>query len=175
MSNGVTIKINVGNLSKTVNDMGAYGNKLEEAFREGIIEFGDRLNDKIHQNMIAYGVPESVTSTVRLKPSGRGIEIHVAGELVEFFEYGTGILGSSSPHPAPFTPWIYDVNGHGDKGWWYPTTDSDPNRYKWTDSMGQLRAWTRGKIARPFIYDSFIWGRSAISSIVRKHINRIKM
>jgi len=38
----------------------------------------------------------------------------------DYIEFGTGIVGESSPHPdAMANGWDYDVNNHGTKGWWY--------------------------------------------------------
>lgn len=36
-----------------------------------------------------------------------------------YSEYGTGIIGSQTPHPDPKMGWKYDVNEHGEKGWRY--------------------------------------------------------
>lgn len=74
-----------------------------------------------------------------------------------FYEMGTGVVGSSSPAPAEYIKrygWVYDHHGHGDEGWWYPTTADDPNPYKWTDPSGQLRAWTRGLSAMNGFYNA---------------------
>ena len=56
-------------------------------------------------------------------------------------EYGTGVRGKNSPHPKPPEGWIYDVNEHGEEGWWYMGDD------------GELH-WTRGMPSRPFMYDT---------------------
>lgn len=74
-----------------------------------------------------------------------------------YHEYGTGIIGSMFSHlPEELEKagWKYDINSHGEKGWWYPTVESDPNPYKWTDDSGQLRAWTKGLPAKREFYDA---------------------
>lgn len=74
-----------------------------------------------------------------------------------FHEYGTGVIGSQFPHVAEALAeigWKYDVNQHGETGWWYPTTESDPNPYKWTDPEGTLRAWTKGLPAERAFYEA---------------------
>lgn len=68
-------------------------------------------------------------------------------EKALFYEMGTGVVGSNNPAVSEYVQkygWIYDHHGHGNDGWWYPTTPDDPNPYKWTDPDGQLRAWTKG-------------------------------
>ena len=58
-----------------------------------------------------------------------------------YVEFGTGIVGSQSPHPTP-NGYRYDVNNHGDKGWVY-----------YDDDSGTFR-WTKGFKSRPFMYNT---------------------
>ena len=58
-----------------------------------------------------------------------------------YVEFGTGVVGSKSPHPNP-QGWQYDVNGHGDEGWVY-----------YDDYSGKFR-WTKGFKSRPFMYNT---------------------
>ena len=58
-----------------------------------------------------------------------------------YVEFGTGVVGSQSPHPNP-NGWQYDVNAHGDEGWVY-----------YDDESGKFR-WTKGFKSRPFMYNT---------------------
>ena len=58
-----------------------------------------------------------------------------------YVEFGTGVVGSQSPHPNP-NGYRYDVNAHGDKGWVY-----------YDDDSGKFR-WTKGFKSRPFMYNT---------------------
>ena len=58
-----------------------------------------------------------------------------------FVEFGTGVVGKSSPHPNP-QGWQYDANNHGDSGWVY-----------YDDDSGEYR-WTKGFRSRPFMYNT---------------------
>lgn len=58
-----------------------------------------------------------------------------------YVEFGTGVVGSQSPHPNP-QGWQYDVNAHGDEGWVY-----------YDDESGKFR-WTKGFKSRPFMYNT---------------------
>lgn len=58
-----------------------------------------------------------------------------------YVEFGTGVVGKQSPHPAP-QGWSYDVNNHGDEGWVY-----------YDDERGEFR-WTKGFKSRPFMYNT---------------------
>lgn len=72
-----------------------------------------------------------------------------------FVEFGTGIVGSRNQHPdIAILGWSYDVNGHGELGWWYPTDDADTNPTKKRAKNGQFVAWTKGLPSRPFMYET---------------------
>ena len=58
-----------------------------------------------------------------------------------YVEFGTGVVGSQSPHPNP-QGWQYDVNNHGDEGWVY-----------YDDYSGDFR-WTKGFKSRPFMHNT---------------------
>nr|DAM77426.1 MAG TPA: putative tail-component [Caudoviricetes sp.] len=68
--------------------------------------------------------------------------IRVGADYALFVEFGTGIVGARSPHPEPEN-WQYDINSHGEKGWWY--FDEKQNRYR----------WTKGQEASAFVYRTY--------------------
>ena len=58
-----------------------------------------------------------------------------------YVEFGTGVVGEKSPHPnKSMAGWKYDVNSHGEAGWYY---------FK----DGEWH-WTNGMISRPFMYET---------------------
>lgn len=96
-------------------------------------------------------------------------------EKAQFQEYGTGVIGEQFPHVAEELQkigWKYDVNGHGEAGWWYPTTDSDPNPYKWTDTDGQLRAWTKGLPAGRYFYNALKRAEEMFTEVALEELQR---
>lgn len=61
--------------------------------------------------------------------------IRTTDEKDTYREFGTGIVGSNSPHTEEFLEaigWQYDVNQHGEKGWRYPKVDGT---YGWTKGI----------------------------------------
>lgn len=59
----------------------------------------------------------------------------------KFVEFGTGLIGKNSPHPdTSIVGWKYDVNDHGESGWYY---------FK----DGEWH-WTKGMPSRPFMYET---------------------
>lgn len=73
-----------------------------------------------------------------------------------YVEYGTGIVGAGSPHPeAGKAGWNYDINNHGEKGWWYPSpTGWYIPKGGLTNEEGLELAWTKGMPSRPFMYNT---------------------
>lgn len=72
-----------------------------------------------------------------------------------YVEFGTGVKGSRSPHPdTAILGWQYDVNGHGELGWWYPSGDGDTNPTRRQLKNGAYVAWTKGMPSRPFMYNT---------------------
>lgn len=73
--------------------------------------------------------------------NGASFVIYTGCEWAAYVEFGTGIVGSESPHPdTGLANWKYDVNSHGEAGWFY---------YK--DGVWH---WTKGMISRPFMYET---------------------
>ena len=71
-----------------------------------------------------------------------GIAIIKAGAMyATAVEFGTGVVGASSPHPNP-QGWQYDSHSHGDEGWVY-----------YDDDSGKFR-WTKGFKSRPFMFNT---------------------
>ena len=65
-----------------------------------------------------------------------------AGSLYAVYvEFGTGVVGSQSPHPNP-QGYQYDINNHGEDGWVY------------YDEYNKGFRWTKGFKSRPFMYNT---------------------
>ena len=72
-----------------------------------------------------------------------------------YVECGTGVAGANSPHPDPgIAGWKYDINQHGDLGWYY---------YK----DGEWH-WTKGMPSRPFMYQTAMNLQSRVESVARE-------
>ena len=51
--------------------------------------------------------------------------------IAKAVEYGTGIVGRDSQGSTQATDWAYDVNNHGEKGWFYEKN----GKIYWTKGM----------------------------------------
>lgn len=73
----------------------------------------------------------------------------------KFVEFGTGIVGKGSPHPdTSIVGWKYDVNEHGEYGWFY-----------FRDGEWH---WTKGMPSRPFMYETAMELRQNIVKIAKE-------
>lgn len=101
----------------------------------------DIVNVKIREFTFPYetGTLKSSIKGIFDEKNGRGIILADTPHAV-FVEYGTGVKGARSPHPEPALGWAYDVNNHGDDGWWYLGIDGFH--------------WTKGMPSRPFMYNA---------------------
>jgi len=148
---------------------------IESAFDKGTELGQEELAQKVVEKMIyflgMYGLGGSkLASSISVSKMEKGLSITVGHEYAMYIEYGTGMVGAESPHPKPNT-WVYDVNKHGIKGWFYPTTEEDPNPFKHY-YQGQLYAWTQGQESKPFMYKAWRWGSSSANAIISKNIRR---
>lgn len=150
---------------------------VEEGVRLGIQELGERLEKKMIEYLIEYGLGDSpIIGTINLVTYEDGISLTVGQDYAIYVEYGTGLAGSKNPHPKP-EGWQYMIGEQSSLGggWWYPTTLNDPNPIKWNSNKG-LYAWTHeGLPSRPFMYKTWLWGTRSATQIIRKNIrNEVK-
>lgn len=72
-----------------------------------------------------------------------------------YVEFGTGVVGKDKQHPdLSIVGWHYDVNGHGELGWFYPGKD------------GKFH-WTKGMPSRPFMYNTALQLRQIVIPTAR--------
>ncbi len=83
--------------------------------------------------------------------------IRVNAEYGIFVEFGTGIVGKTSPyHPAHSAfDWEHDVHDHGNAGWFYPGDDGKAH-------------WTKGQPSRPFLYETALRLKQEFPKIVKE-------
>ena len=168
------LDIDIEKIAQGVKDWDKVIDAVEIGVNLGIQELSERMHSKILEYLTMYGLMDTnLANTIAILPIGEGISITVASEYAVYIEYGTGIVGASNPHPHP---WAYDINEHGDEGWWYPTTESDPNpKKRYNKQTGEIWAWTKGQASKPFMYMTWLWATRSATNIIRKNIrNEIK-
>lgn len=140
----IKITLNPKSVSDAIKEITEYRDNLvrskEEITRE-LTEAGVEIAKSIASEMNAYDSGVLVNGIHAEYRDGKGYVVSSA-PYSAFVEFGTGIVGEMSPHPdAAAWGWTYDVNQHGDLGWWF------------RDSDGEWH-WTAGMISRPFMYET---------------------
>lgn len=121
-------------------------NLLASKGYEIVVRNISQLNLPFSQNGLISGA--MFTSTERTAT------IYVISDHAIYVEFGTGIVGKTHPNPHNTIGYAYDVNNHGDNGWYYY-------------SNGRLR-WTKGMPSRPFMHNSYMELRNEIHSIAKE-------
>lgn len=137
-----------------------------EAYRDKVSELPEKLVEKLTKDgaeiaqemaifMEAYDTGELVRGIVPEVREKSGSIVSTAPHSA-FVEMGTGIRGAENPNPNNYLPgWTYDVNQHGEKGWWYTGRDGK-------------RHWTQGMPHRPFMYETAKKLRENLPSVARE-------
>jgi hypothetical protein len=170
-SSDLHFTVDMNNLSRSITQWRHLEIAYDKGVRKGIEEVADRLKDKIIFNLGKYGLANSeIAHSISVVDNGKGISVIIGSDYAIYVEYGTGVVGKTGKqHPKLKLGWVYDEGDNGERGWFYPTTQSDPNPNKHT-YKGQLYGWTKGEESRPFLYDSWRWARASFTQIISKNV-----
>lgn len=138
----ITAKLSAESLRKAAAEVRAYKARIE------------KLAVDLAAELAAQGAQIALVEAADIKDTGKLLS-SIVGEhsgnygyvkckcgYAVYVEFGTGVVGSRKPHPdISIVGWKYDVNGHGELGWWYRGKD------------GTLY-WTKGFESRPFMYNT---------------------
>ena len=139
----IKLKLNTDSINQALKEVKAYQRKVESA--------GERLTHALTEQGVSFA--QLNASYMNIYDTGelvRGIDSEYRGAKgyvlstaphSAFCEFGTGAVGKGSQHPNPsLAGWKYNVNNHGQAGWWY-----------WKDGDWH---WTAGMPSRPYMYDT---------------------
>jgi hypothetical protein len=141
----IVIKLSEDSISKAIREVEKYKGELKNKVHlliERLTDYGVEVAKAQVRELGAFYTGELEESiTGYYSPSTQVGIIKTDVPYAIYVEFGTGVVGAGSPHPAP-AGWRYDVNNHGEAGWWY-FNDRDQ---KWH--------WTKGIESRPFMYNT---------------------
>lgn len=139
----IKLKLNTESLNQALKELKKYQKKVDLAgqnLTHSLTEQGVSLAQLNASYMSIYDTGELVRGIDSQYQGDKGYVVSSAPHSA-FCEFGTGIVGAESPHPNPtLAGWKYDVNQHGEEGWWY-----------WKDGEWH---WTAGMPSRPYMYDT---------------------
>lgn len=144
MAKKINIKLSTKELDAAIKDLKKYKKKVEQLDRDIVHELTEEGVSIAQLNasyMNIYDTGELVNG-IESKYLGDKGYVYSGAPHSAFCEFGTGINGKNSQHPNPtLANWQYDVNEHGEAGWWYKGDDGN-----WH--------WTAGMPSRPYMYDT---------------------
>lgn len=162
MSKTITFGLSVSEIEQAIKELQQYKQdiiykcrKLAELLAEEGVPIA-RLNIVDHDAIYSGELLDSINASFEgTTETGATWSVGADCEWAVYVEFGTGIVGSKSPHPATsIANWKYDVNSHGEKGWLYYKND------KWH--------WTKGMPSRPFMYETGKQLESLVTTIAKE-------
>ncbi len=138
------IKVSIGEISKAIEEIEEYEKRLKanvQEFLTRLLETGVNISKAKIMELGAIDNGELYNSIAYTlyKDGDKGI-LFTDCKHACYVEFGTGVKGANAPHPT--MPWSYDVNKHGEDGWYYYDTE-----------QGRIR-FTKGMPSRPFMYET---------------------
>ena len=150
-------------INKAIKSIERYKKQLEDRTRSLVEELTRRGENIAKVNVVQLGAFDSgvLESSIQGYYSpllGCGI-IKTNCYYAVYVEFGTGARGAEASHPmAGEKGYTYDINGHGEDGWYYYNTD--------TGKQG----WTTGMPSRPFMYDTAMELRKEVYKIAKSQL-----
>lgn len=159
--------MSVRGLERAIEELLYYKNKVRLSEEQSVLKLiteGEVLAKENAKSLInGEGLEEAISQTTSFV-SGNSGKIANTSPKATYAEFGTGIVGKSSPHPNNLG-WVYDVNKHGEKGWWFPT--NNPSLISKTGKNGSSWGWTKGNESQPFMWETAKQLRAIAPSIVK--------
>ena len=140
----ITIQLSEESIKAAIKELNAYKRELSQKATLLVQRLVDAGVEIAKQEVMTLGAFDSgelrdSLDGLMYTDGAHGIIFTNCGHAA-FVEFGTGVVGAGSPHPA--MPWAYDVNQHGEKGWVY-----------YDEKQGRFR-WTKGMPSRPYMYNT---------------------
>lgn len=150
----LTVSLSRSSFQNLAQQVKLYKERLNKGVELGVQEATKQLYDLIIANCISNNLA-NYQSDIHWEydettKTGR---VYTDQIIIIFNEFGTGREGKQDSW-ATELGYTVNASGKGDKGWWYPTTLTDPNPYKWVDKDGQLRALTHGLPSKHIFYNA---------------------
>lgn len=86
-----------------------------------------------------------------------------------YVEFGTGFIGKGNSHPkSSELNYKYDINNHGQAGWFYPTKKDGEQLNSFETSTGDRLVWTQGQTSKPFMYNTAVTLQENVVRLVKE-------
>lgn len=151
MKKVIKVKLDPHSIADAINEIQAYKKDFERRVRlllKRLTDEGVKIaKAKVVEHKIIHD--NELTNSINGFVSGNVGFIRVDDEHAVFFEFGTGPVGASDPHP---------LGGSYKEEGWYTAADGKPmdTLYGWKPlgSGGDVYFFTEGQPAKPFMYET---------------------
>lgn len=167
--------LDLDNFPKSLSIVDKLHSDIAKAQQQGFRDAANAIREKLLKLLDKYEL-SSLKPFVNVRFYKNSFEITVNSQQAVFAEYGTGIMGEKFPHPDD--PWQYDINGHGEKGWYAPIDELGvfpENQYKFITANGEY-SFTFGMPSNPYFYELGKWIQSygVVSRSINKRLRGLK-
>ena len=164
----IKVRLSAEGVKQAVRELREYQAKVQAAASAIVAALASAGEEFAVAAVLPFAETGQLASSIKAETSGNVGFVKCSCGYAVYVEFGTGIKGAGSPHPdTAILGWKYDINRHGELGWWYPTDNADPNPYKYTAKNGTTYAWTRGMPSRPFMYETAQMLRASVVPVAR--------
>ena len=164
----IKVRLSAEGVKQAVQELREYQAKVQAAASAIVEALASAGEEFAVAAVLPFAETGQLASSIKAETSGNVGFVKCSCGYAVYVEFGTGIKGAGSPHPdTAILGWKYDINQHGELGWWYPTDNADPNPYKYTAKNGTTYAWTRGMPSRPFMYETAQMLRASVVPVAR--------
>lgn len=156
-SKSIKVRLNDESISQAISSLKEYKKTLKYKQAALMKELGEHGFEVMIRHIDFYPMPYSydeLINSVGYECTGKTAVIYNTSDHAIYVEFGTGIVGSHYPHPHDTIGYHYDVNNHGDDGWYYRD--------------GKEIQWTKGMPSRPFAHGTYETLRAELTDIVKK-------
>ena len=162
----IKVRLDPKSIDEAINELQTYKADLERRVRMLLQHLVDRGVVIAKAKVVEHGIihDAELTNSIGGYIDGNRGFIRVDDEHAVFFEFGTGPVGASNPHPLGGN---YRSNG------WYTKADGKPmdELYNWTPlegEGGEIYYLTLGQKSKPFMYDTALALREEFPAIVKE-------
>ncbi len=147
----IKVKLDPHSIENAIKEIEAYKKDLEKRVRLLLKRLTDEGVEIAKARVVEHKIihDNELTNSINGFVSGNVGFIRVDDEHAVFFEFGTGPVGASDPHPLG--------GSYKNKGW-YTAADGKPmdELYGWKrlGSDGDVYFFTEGQEAKPFMYET---------------------
>ena len=164
----IKVRLSAEGVKQAVRELREYQAKVQAAASAIVAALAKSGEEFAVAAVLPFAETGQLASSIKAETSGNVGFVKCSCGYAVYVEFGTGIKGAGSPHPdTAILGWKYDINQHGELGWWYPTDSADPNPSSYTAKNGMIYAWTMGMPSRPFMYETAQMLRASVVPVAR--------